>query len=116
MRKIAFLLALLLLLSIPLTAQAATRNLAVYSNLTYSGTTATCTVRISGGSATNCLEATIKLWNGNTCIKTWTATGDGYIIFSKTATVTTGNTYTLTVDWSIDGVAQATSSVSKKCE
>ena len=117
MRKIALLLALIIVISMPISAQAATPRARIISPaISYSGNTATCTARIIWTSTSNYLEATIKLWNGNSCIKTWDATGYGYILFSETATVVTGNTYTLTVDLSVDGVAQTTSSISKKCE
>ena len=114
MRKIALLLALVLLFSVPLSAQAATpRTIPVRSYISYSGNVATCKVRITSNFGSDQLEATIKLWRGSSCIATWNESGTGYINFSETATITPGKTHTLTVDLWVNGVAQERESVSK---
>ena len=113
MRKIALLLVLVLLLSVPLSVQAATpRAIPIRSDISYSGNVATCTVRIVGNESDQ-LEATIKLWRGSSCIATWNESGTGYIYFSETATVTQGKTHKLTVDCWVNGVAQERVSVTK---
>ena len=115
MRKIALLLALVILVSTPLSAQAVTpRTLSIRPGISYEGNIATCTARIVGNSTSEYLKATIKFWHGNTCIKTWQETGYGYIFFSGTAAATKGNSYTLTVDLTVNGVAQDTVSFSKR--
>ena len=114
MRKTALLLALVLLFSVPLSAQAATpRSGFIHPDISYSGNVATCTVQIVGNSRTDHLEATIKLWRGSSCIATWNESGTGYINFSDTATITPGKTHKLTIDWWVNGVAQERASVSK---
>ena len=114
MRKTALLLALVLLFSVPLSAQAAApRSIPIRSEISYSGNVATCTVRISGYSESDQLEATIKLWRGSSCIATWNESGTGYINFSDTATITPGKTHKLTIDWWVTGVAQERASISK---
>ena len=114
MRKIALLTALVILLVIPTSVQAAEPRLITQSlNLSYNQSVATCTANIIGESTSDYLEATIKLWRGNSCIKTWEETGYGYIFFSKTATITPGSTHTLTVDLWVNGVAQDRVSFSK---
>ena len=114
MRKISVLLVLAFLICLPLSAQAATpRALLVRPNISYSGNVATCTVNIYGNTTSDYLEATIKLWHGTSCIKTWEETGNGYIFFSETATITPGNTHTLTVDLWVNGVAQDRVSITK---
>ena len=87
--------------------------LLVRPNISYSGNVATCVVNIYGNSTSDHLEATIKLWRGNSCIETWEETGNGYIFFSETATITPGSTHTLTVDLWVNGVAQDRVSFSK---
>lgn len=115
MRKIALLTALVILLVIPTSVQAAEPRLITPSlNLSYNQSIATCTVNIIGESTSDYLRATIKLWRGNSCIETWEETGYGYIFFSETATVIRGYVYTLTVDLTVNGVAQDTVSFSKK--
>lgn len=116
MRKIALLLALVMMVSIPLSVHAATpRTINIRPSISYNGNIATCTARIVGNSTSDHLEATIKLWHGNSCIETWEKTGNGYIFFSETATVTAGNTYTLTVDLAVNSIPQDPVSISKKC-
>lgn len=114
MRKIALLLALVMLVSMPLSVHAATpRALTIRPGISYNGNIATCTARIVGNSTSDYLEATIKLWHNNSCIETWEETGNGYIFFSETATITSGDTHTLTVDLWVNGVAQDRVSISK---
>lgn len=114
MRKIAALLVLVVLVSMPLSVQAVTpRTISVAPDISYNGNTATCTARIIGNSSAERLEATIKLWRGNSCIETWEEAGNGYIFFSETATIIPGNTHTLTVDLWVNGVAQDRVSYSK---
>lgn len=107
MRKGAFLLAVLIVLSIPMTAFAASpRSLSIMPALTFDGTTANCSVTIVGDRITDDLSATIKLWRGTTCLATWTTSGEGYIFWDDTATVTRYRTYKLTVDVTINGVTK----------
>ena len=68
MRKTALLMALVILLVIPTSVQAAEPRLITQSlNLSYNQSVATCTANIIGESTSDYLEATIKLWRGNTC-------------------------------------------------
>lgn len=114
MRKIALLTALVILFVIPASAQAAEpRLLKPYLDLTYTHSAASITARIIGESASDYLTATIKLWHTAWCVETWEETGYGYINFSETAEVTPGNTYYVTVDWTVNGVPQDTLSVTK---
>lgn len=116
MRKFALLLALLLLV-LPVTANAATpRLINIKPEIGFDGTTANCTVSVTGNSMTDEIEVVVKLWQGTSCIATWKTSGTGYVAFSQTKTVTKGKEYTLTADVSINGVAQATSSFTSKCE
>lgn len=117
MRKIAMSLAVIMVLLLPMTAHAATpRSIGITPRITFSGTTANCSVIITSNSGDDEIEATIKLWKGSTCVATWPENGTGYIIFSDTATVTKGKTYTLTVDAIVNDVAQPQAYVSAKCE
>ncbi len=114
MRKIALLTALVILLVVPISVQAVEPRLITQSlNLSYNQSVATCTANIIGESTSDYLKATIKLWRGNSCIKTWEEAGNGYIFFSKTATIIPGNTHTLTVDLWVNGVEQDRVSISK---
>jgi hypothetical protein len=46
----------------------------------------------------------IELWRGSVKIEDWTVSGEGFIDFSKTASVAKGNTYTLKVYAEINNV------------
>lgn len=116
MRKIALLLALLLLV-LPVTANAATARLInIKPEIGFDGTTANCTASVTGNSMKDEIEVVAKLWQGNSCIVTWKMSGTGYVALSQSKTVTKGKEYTLTADVSINGVAQKTSSFTSKCE
>lgn len=84
-------------------------------SLTFSGTTASCSVRVSGTNAKDSISVTMKLWDGSECIRTWTGSGTVLVSLSKTATVAKGHTYTLTVDAVIAGVSQPRTSASGTC-
>ena len=116
MRKIMISLAVIMTLMFPLTAHASTaRSNTIILRLSFSGTTATCSVTITSDSTNDEIEAAIKLWQGSTCVATWQESGSGYIIFKDTTTVIKGKTYELTVDVTINGVAQTQASTSGKC-
>ena len=116
MRKRVLALTLVLALVLGFTVQAAPlRAPRLYPNLTFSGTTATCTESVRADNATDAVSMTVKLWQGASCLKTWTASGTGSASLSKTATVTKGKTYKLTVDAKINGVAQPQQSITRTC-
>lgn len=116
MKKIALLLAIALLVAAPLTVQAATpRTITINPGLSYTGTTANCSVSVIGDHMSQEIEATIKLWHGTTCLETWYASGNGYFSWRDTATVTRGNTYRLSVDVTIDDEALDQVYIDKTC-
>lgn len=117
MKKIALLMAILLVV-VPLNANAAAtrRSIIIKPGIAFSGTTATCTVSITGNSMKDEIDLVAILWQGNVCIATWETSSNGYVNFSKTKTVTKGKEYTLTADVTINGQVQPTMSFSKICE
>lgn len=109
-------IALVLALAVGITAQAASLRVPrLYPNLTFSGTTATCTASLRTDKASDAISMTVKLWQGTTCLKTWSTSGTGSVSLSKTATVSKGKTYKLTVDSKINGVAQSQQSITRTC-
>lgn len=116
MKKIAMLLAVVLLMATPLTAQAtALRSQMVAPYLTFTGTTANCSVTVLASSGTDEIEMTVTLWQGNSWVESWDVTGTGHIIWEDTVTVVSGNTYVLTVDVTVDGEDLDQVYISKKC-
>lgn len=106
MKKIAFILALVLIFTVPVATYAATRELDIFPDLVFNGTTATCEVTVLGDKTTDEIEVTMKLWRGSTCLNTWFDDGYGYVFMSKPATVIKGQTYRLTIDVVINGVSK----------
>lgn len=121
MKKTAFLLALIMILSIPTTAHAAVPDeispfvLKILPSLNFDGETATCTVTIIGDNMSDTISVTLKLWQGNNCLATWNSSGKGYMQFTKTRNVTEGMQYKMTVDVTINGIAKPTYSIWGKC-
>ena len=117
-RRIAVLLvALLIFSSLPIAASANTsRTLAIIPGLNFEGTTAKCSLTVSGYTSNDTIDAVIKLWSGSTCLYAWNASGTGYLIFGDTLGVVRNREYKMTVDVVINGVAKPRVSISKKCE
>jgi len=117
MKKIALLLAIVLLVAAPLTVQAATpRTIRISPVLSFTGTTANCSVTIQADNANHQIIATIRLMQGNICYKTWTVIDSGYVSWSdNTVTVAPGRTYQLSVDAVINGVPQDSCSMYRAC-
>lgn len=105
---------LVLVLSIPVSA-AQIRAISTTPSLSFDGTQANCTVSIYANNNSEKISATVKLWNGSTCLKTWSTSGTGSLSFYKTATVKKGQTYKLEVSYSVAGVSKTPVSVSAKC-
>lgn len=116
MKKLALLLAIVLIFGLSVTAYAASpRIINIMPEITFSGTTANCAVAVTGDHATDDIDVVIKLWRGSTCLRTWYANGNGYVFWDDTAAVNKGKTYTLTVDTTINNVTNPRVSVSGTC-
>lgn len=94
---------------------ASPRAAQVVPRLSFDGATASCTVFIAADRPTDDIEAVIKLWQGNQCIKTWQKTSVGDLAFSGKVGVTRGTTYQLTVDVSLSGKSLPRFSVRGTC-
>lgn len=117
MKKITALLVVVLLLCIPTTvfaAEEATTYLFVNrGSLSIENTTATCTAFVQADSSDT--HVVMKLWHGNSCIGTWIDSNKSLILLNETVSVRKGETYTLTIDTTIDGKALPRFSQTKKC-
>ena len=94
---------LILMLTIPAYA-VQSRAPAVLPSLSFSGTKATCEVLVTADNYMDDIYLEIELWRGSVKIEDWTVSGEGFIDFSKTASVAKGNTYTLKVYAEINNV------------
>lgn len=92
------------------------RILAITPTLSFTDTTANCIVSISDGSNNAKISAVISLKNGNDCIESWEESAVGYFYFNETVSVARGQTYTLSVDATINGKTYPTTSTSNTCK
>lgn len=115
MKKIALLLAVILVISMPLSVSAATRALSIYPKLNFTGTTAECEVTVVGNGTSEYIEVTMKLMRGSYCEASWSASGYGYVNMYKEDSVTKNLTYTLVVEVTVNGAASSPVSVSGTC-
>ncbi len=118
MRKsIAVMLAFVLMIAVSLHANAASESgEIVVPGLSFSGTTATCSLDVCAANATDSIIASITLKHGNSTIKQWTnLTDTGIMLFSDSATVVHGQTYTMHVTLSINGISYIVADITKTC-
>lgn len=113
-RLVVFLLVATMLLAT--TAQAALQADYVEPSLTFDGSTAICEIKVVGENTSDEIEVTLTLWRGNFMMDSWSAEGTGYLRMSESVVVTSGYTYRLEADVTINGDALDTLPVSKKCD
>lgn len=116
MKKFALIMALLLVLLIPVSAAASVaRTPQSFPSLSFNGTTANCSLTIWTNDSSASINATVQLWQGNTCLQTWYASGTGRLTFSETQSVTSGVQYKLTVSATVNGSSLSVPTVTKTC-
>lgn len=116
-KMLAILIAVLIVTSIPIHALANSSRIIVISpKLSFSDTTATCTLHVTGNYSTDKIQAVLKLWDGNICVKTWYLSGTLSLTFSDTYNVIRNHEYTLTADVQINGVSRPRVSFTGTCE
>lgn len=114
-RILALSLALVMLLGTAAQAAGPMRAPRATPKLSFSGTTAICVAVVQGDKSTDRIAAAMRLWKGNTCLETWIKRGTGTVKFNETKTVSRGATYKLTVDFTVNDVAQSQKSVTRTC-
>lgn len=82
-------------------------------NLSFSGTTAQCTAKVSDFGKE--IKLTMSLWDGMTCLVMWSDSGTSTVSMSETCTVEAGRSYTLQVGGTVGGQALKTVSVTRTC-
>lgn len=105
MKRFLCVIAIILALCIPVSATSASpRIVAITPGLSFSGTTATCTLRVNSDYYTDTIEATVTLTCGGRTVATWECESNGYLVFSDTTSVEKGKLYTLTAEVTINNV------------
>lgn len=81
--------------------------------LSFSGTTANCKVTVSEFNKQ--ISVTMTLWDGKTCVASWSDSGKSVVSLSKSCTVEAGKSYTLQVSGTSGGSPLSVPSVTKTC-
>ena len=89
------------------------RTADAFPYISFNGTTATCTVTVSGDHMQDEISITMTLKRGNTVIDTWSTTGNGIVKMAETATVELNKTYTLVVDFTVNGVEKPAATITR---
>lgn len=113
MKKRFVIVSLLLAVLLCTASYAAQPRASFVPGLTFTGTTANCSVVVS--SVNDEINVVLELWEGNTRLKSWEGSGVTYVMINETYPVTKSKTYTLTVNGSIAGVPFGEESITKTC-
>lgn len=116
MKKYVFSLVLFLSVLFTMHVRAAEeRTVMIWPSISFDGTKAICSVTIMADRSTDRIEADIKLWQGDSCVESWTESSFGDLMFTGNTTVAKGQKYILTVDAKINNLARPTVSTSAVC-
>ena len=114
MRKRIICMMLLITMAFVIPANAAsTRAISVEPDINFDGTRATCSVLIFGDRTTDEIVATMELRQGGRLIDDWSASGYGILKIRETATVARNTTYTLEIEYSVNGDSKTPVSISR---
>lgn len=114
MRKRIICMMLLITMAFVIPANAAsTRAISVEPDIDFVGTRATCSVLIVGDRTTDEIEATMELRQGGRLIADWSDSGYGILKIRETATVARNTTYTLEIEYSVNGDSKTPVSISR---
>ena len=114
MKKKLIPLILVLVMVLGISVAAVEQRAAIAPRLSFSGTTATCTVGVSQSGAE--IEVTLELWCGDDFIDSWSKSGTSMVKISETCKVSKGNTYTLIASGTINGSPFESYPVTKTCK
>ena len=116
MKKRMIPMAVLFMFMLSISAQAVQlRAIRSTPSLTFSGTTATCSVDCKSGNSTDRLSVTLTLWQGSTWVDSWTSSGTGRVLISEQCTAKSGKDYKLVLSYTVNGQAQSSVSVTGTC-
>lgn len=84
-------------------------------SLSFDGTTAICSATCKGSKTSDKVEATLTLVSGGKTVDSWSASGSYSVSIFERCEVNQGKTYTLKLNYSINGTAKPEKSVTKTC-
>lgn len=83
--------------------------------LSFQGTTAFCGAECRAENSSDTVKATLTLYRGSTYVDSWSGSGKGRVAISGDCAVKSGTKYTLTLTYSINGIAQPSVSTTATC-
>ena len=113
MKKVLMTILMIFTMVISTAANAATRATLVTPSLNFTGTTAYCRVSITEIGKN--IDANLELWNGETLVGSWSGTAASYLVITGNRSVISGQTYTLEVTGTMDGISFTGVPVTKTC-
>ena len=75
-------------------------------SLSFDGSKAVCAAWYIADNTSDALDVTLSLYRGSTLVTSWSRTGTGAVSISERYGVQSGKTYTLILQYSVNGVAQ----------
>lgn len=115
MKRRILALVTLVVMVLTVCAQAATPWASGKPRLTFEGSTAHCSATCRGDSSSDTVRATITLYDGSVRLGSWSDSGTGSVTVSGECDVERGESYTLKLNYSVNGVAKSPVTVTATC-
>jgi len=116
MKKRIFPIAAVLLFVLSLSAQAVSiQSIQKSPSLTFEGKTAICYAAVTSGNSSDAITVHISLWCGDSLMGSWSGSGSGRATAYGECSAVSGQTYKLTLNSTINGVAQVPEYVIGAC-
>ena len=113
MKKRFFCMSLILVMLLSVSAHAIQRrSITSVPHLSFDGNNASCVIQIVGDKMTDEISATMELRCGSDLIASWNGSGSGILKMTKSAAVKKGKTYTMVVNFSVNGTRRSPVTVS----
>ena len=84
-------------------------------SLSFDGTTAICSATCKGSNANDKVKASLSLSTDGKTVASWSASDDFSVSIFESCEVVYGKTYTLKLNYSINGIMKPGKSVTKTC-
>lgn len=114
-RRICVLIALLVLVLTIGVQAVEPRTSDVRPNLSFTGTTANCSVICRGDESNDTVNATLTLYKGTTYVDSWSDSGTGRVTLRGSCKVESGQSYKLVVRYSVNGKSMPSASTTARC-
>ena len=112
-KKRFFCMSLILVMLLSVSAHAIqSRSITSVPHLSFDGNNASCVIQIVGDKMTDEISATMELRCGSDLIASWNGSGSGILKMTKSAAVKKGKTYTMVVNFSVNGIEQSPVTIS----